>query len=151
MIVKEENCVKSLINKFDFMDGKCNIARERRIFAEVPAERFADVIGYAANDLKFGLLCTITGLDLGEDLQFIYHIADSNGIVLNLKLSVKKSDPVIRTVTGLFNGAMFYERELESMFGAKVEGLPEGRRYPLPDGWPDGQYPLRKDWKKGVQ
>jgi Ni,Fe-hydrogenase III component G len=28
-----------------------------------------------------------------------------------------------------------------------VTGLPEGSRYPLPDNWPEGQYPLRKDWK----
>ena len=36
------------------------------------------------------------------------------------------------------------------MFGIKVEGLPEGERYPLPDGWPEGQYPLRKDWNKDM-
>jgi Ni,Fe-hydrogenase III component G len=34
------------------------------------------------------------------------------------------------------------------MLGVNVEGLPEGKRYPLPDDWPDGQYPLRKDWNK---
>jgi len=33
------------------------------------------------------------------------------------------------------------------LFGAKVEGLPEGPRYPLPDDWPKNQFPLRKDWK----
>ena len=33
------------------------------------------------------------------------------------------------------------------MFGIVVEGIPDGRRLNLPDDWPDGQYPLRKDWK----
>ena len=33
------------------------------------------------------------------------------------------------------------------MFGVKVEGLPAGRHYPLPEDWPQGEYPLRKDWK----
>ena len=28
----------------------------------------------------------------------------------------------------------------------QVQGLPPGNRYPLPDDWPQGQYPLRKDW-----
>ena len=37
--------------------------------------------------------------------------------------------------------------ELEDMFGIKVDGLPPGRRYPLPDDFPTDQYPLRKDWK----
>jgi len=33
------------------------------------------------------------------------------------------------------------------MLGVQIEGLPPGKRYPLPDNWPAGQYPLRKDWK----
>jgi NADH:ubiquinone oxidoreductase subunit C len=97
--------------------------------------------------LNFNLLCTITGLDVGEDLQFIYHIANKDGIVINIKTNTSKSDPVINTVTGIYNGATFYERELEDLLGAKVKGLPEGRHYPLPENWPKGQYPLRKDWK----
>ena len=36
------------------------------------------------------------------------------------------------------------------MLGIKVEGLVPGRRYPLPDDWPKGQYPLRKDWDQSV-
>ena len=47
-----------------------------------------------------------------------------------------------------FPGAELYERELVDMFGISVEGLPAGNRYPLPDDWPQGQHPLRKDWKK---
>jgi membrane-bound hydrogenase subunit beta len=33
------------------------------------------------------------------------------------------------------------------LLGAQVEGLPQSSRYPLPDNWPKGQFPLRKDWK----
>ena len=40
------------------------------------------------------------------------------------------------------------ERELMDLLGAKVEGLPAGKRYPLSDDWPTDEYPLRKDWKK---
>jgi len=50
-------------------------------------------------------------------------------------------------VLAIFPGAVSYEKELEDMFGIKVEGLPPGRRYPLPDDFPTDQYPLRKDWK----
>jgi len=30
--------------------------------------------------------------------------------------------------------------------GVRIQGVADGNRYPLPDGWPEGQYPLRKDW-----
>ncbi|MDD5594820.1 MAG: NADH-quinone oxidoreductase subunit C, partial [Candidatus Omnitrophica bacterium] len=65
----------------------------------------------------------------------------------NLKVSVPKENPVIKSIIGIFPGAEIYERELIDLFGAKVEGLPEGNRYPLTDDWPKDEYPLRKDWR----
>jgi Ni,Fe-hydrogenase III component G len=108
---------------------------------------FESVFDYAVKDLSFSHLIAITGLDEQDRLGFIYHLAQDGGIGLNLKTSVSKENPVLRTVTGHFAVAQIYERELVDLFGARVEGLPEGERYPLPDGWPAGQYPLRKDWK----
>lgn len=149
---KEVNVKKSLIEKFGILEEKFVIPRERRIFVEVPQDDFMNVCRFAAGELGFDSLCTITGLDIGENYQFIYHLADKNGIVLNLKLNVPKANPVIESVTPIFNGAIFYEKELIDMFGAVVEGLTkEGRRYPLPDWWPEDQHPLRKDWSsKGL-
>ena len=60
---------------------------------------------------------------------------------------VPKDEPVLQTVTGYFPAAELYEREMVDLLGMQVQGLPPGTRYPLPDGWPAGQYPLRKDWK----
>jgi Ni,Fe-hydrogenase III component G len=98
-------------------------------------------------ELKLNHLCTITGLDEAEELAFIYHLTGDSNIVVNLKTRVRKASPVIKTVTHYFPGADIYERELEDLFGAKVEGLPAGNRYPLTDDWPKDEYPLRKDWK----
>jgi membrane-bound hydrogenase subunit beta len=137
---------QSLVERFNFLEGKVTIPRQRRIIVEAPREEFRNVLKYIAFDLKFNQLCVISGLDMEEDLEFIYHLANDTGIVLNLKLNTPKEEPVIQTVTDIFQGAVLYERELVDMFGAQVEGLPPGKRYPLPDDWPAGQYPLRKDW-----
>lgn len=143
----EENIIESLINNFEFLKGKCVIRRERRIFAEVPKDSILEIISYAKEKLSFTMLCTITGLDSGEELQVIYHLSNDHGIVLNLKINVPKDRPEIDSVTSIYCGASFYERELIDMFGFEVKGLPSGSRYPLPDWWPEGEYPLRKDWK----
>ena len=148
MTAKEEKIQGDLTAKFSFLADKVRIQRERRIFSDVPAANLRDVLDYAIKNLEFKFLCTITGLDEGEDLSFIYHLIRQDGIVLNLKISVPKNNPVIKTITDYFKVAEIYEREVMDLLGAKVEGLPEGKRYPLPDDWPEGEYPLRKDWKK---
>lgn len=143
---EEERIQEELLKRFSFLEGKIRLQRARRIFADVPCDDFTAALEYASRELKFQILLTITGLDEGENLGFIYHLAREDGITLNLKISVKKDGPSIRTVTPYFPGAEIYERELVDLLGARIEGLREGKRYPLPDDWPEGQYPLRKDW-----
>jgi Ni,Fe-hydrogenase III component G len=89
----------------------------------------------------------MTGLDEQDKLSVIYHIAQDRNIMINIKTSVPKDNPRLRTVTSYFPSADAYERELVDLLGVQVEGLPPGNRYPLPDDWPKGQFPLRKDWK----
>jgi len=144
---QEENIKDSLLKKFSYLEGAINIVRPRRMSIEVSLDNFIQVFAYLAKDLKLTHLCTITGLDEQERLGFIYHLAGDSGIIVNLKTSVAKANPLIKTVTPYFPGAEIYERELVDLFGAKVEGLAEGNRYPLTDDWPKDQYPLRKDWK----
>jgi membrane-bound hydrogenase subunit beta len=143
----EEKLKSDLIQKFPYLDGKIEIIRQRRITVMVDSSNLLEILEYSKTNLGFELLCTITGLDVAENLEIIYHIANKQGIVVNVKIFAPKTDPVLKTVTGIYNGAIFYERELEDLLGAKVDGLPEGRHYPLPENWPKGQYPLRKDWK----
>lgn len=148
MAAREEKIQSDLVFKFGFLAGKVRVQRERRIFADVPTANFRDILIYAVKDLGFVFLCTITGLDEGENLSFVYHLTRQDGVMINLKISVPKNKPVIKSITDYFKGAEIYEREVMDLLGAKVEGLPKGKRYPLPDDWPEGQYPLRKDWKK---
>lgn len=142
-----EKVKDELIKKFSFLDGHIQLPRPRRIFVDVDYSRFGEVFDFAVKELKFPHLCTITGLDEGEKIALIYHLAADGGILLNIKTSVEKANPVLKTVTSYFRGAEIYERELVDLLGVKVEGLPEGYRYPLTDDWPQGEYPLRKDWK----
>jgi Ni,Fe-hydrogenase III component G len=144
---EEEKIQQELIKNFAFLEDKIRIQRQRRIFVEVPREKFLDVFDYAVKKQKFSILCAITGLDETTTFGFIYHIANAEGIVLNLKMNLPREDLVLKTVTDYFASAEIYERELVDLLGVKVEGLREGKRYPLPDDWPEGQYPLRKDWK----
>ena len=147
MISHEEGVLHQLVNKFSFLQDKVKVPRPRRIFIEVSMPDFYAVFLFIKNDLGFAHLCTITGLDEGENIGLIYHLAREDGVLLNLKTCVPKNDPHLKSIINDFPGAEIYERELADLLGVRVEGLPEGCRYPLTDDWPHDQYPLRKDWK----
>ena len=142
----EESIKEALEKRFGTLLSNWVIQRKRRIYVDVPRESLVMVVDFARKELGCDHLVTITGLDAGESLEFIYHLF-LQGPILSLKVKVPLSDPRVQTITPMFLGAEPYERELEDMLGAKVEGLAPGRHYPLPDDWPQGQHPLRKGWK----
>ncbi len=145
---KEETIQNRLQTQFDFLTDKVRVQRARRLWLEVDYGRFRPVLEYAIGSLGFNLLCTLTGLDDGDRLGLIYHIADPEGTVLNIKTSVSMQDPVFNTITDLFPAAEDYEKEIVDLLGGKVLGLKPGFRYPLTDDWPADQHPLRKSWKQ---
>ncbi len=142
-----ENIQSQLLEQFPFLEGKIRIQRARRIWVDVSSDRFDEVFRFLNAKMTFGILCAITGQDEGESFSFIYHLAKEDGTVLSLKTSVPKANPKWKSVGAAFPGAIIYEREIADLLGVEVEGLPAGARYPLPDNWPAGQYPLRKDWQ----
>ncbi|MCL6588414.1 MAG: NADH-quinone oxidoreductase subunit C [Firmicutes bacterium] len=138
--------IDSLVTRFPQKVTNIVTPRERRVFAETKADDLVEVARFLK---EWGMINigSITGLDGGERFEIIYHFYDSQGLILNLKVFTPRANPVIPSVTNVFPGVFLYERELIDLLGINVNGTPPGRRYPLPDDWPAGQYPLRKDWK----
>jgi NADH-quinone oxidoreductase subunit C len=66
---------------------------------------------------------------------------------LRIVVGVPGEDPVAPSVTGVYAGANFYERETWDLFGISFSGHPDLTRILLPDEW-DG-HPLRKDHAVG--
>lgn len=147
-MAKEEEIKQALIKQFNLPEETVRIPRPRRMFLEIGPEKLKEVFDFAVKELKFTILLTITGLDEPDRFGIIYHLAQESGVILNIKTSIPRDNPILKTITPDFPNADIYERELSDLFGIKVEGLPPGNRYPLPDNWPENQYPLRKDWKK---
>ena len=143
----EEQLKQQIETKFDFLNDAVLIKRPRRLWLDVPRERFEEVFDYLTQQTPLVRLLTISGLDEGTTFGLIYHLATESGIVFNLRTHISRENPVMKSMTSKFSCADIYERELKDLFGINIEGLPEGNRYPLPDNWPQGQYPLRKDWK----
>ncbi len=64
---------------------------------------------------------------------------------LVIRSLIPPHQPEFPSVAPRVPAAIWYEREVRDMFGLQPIGLPDERRLVLPDDWPDGLFPLRKD------
>ncbi|NJD98618.1 hydrogenase [Thermococcus sp. LS1] len=93
----------------------------------------------------------ITGEDPGgEVLRMVYSFGLFHGLPwkelsVTITFELPKSELVLPTITDLMPGAETNEREIREMLGVEFEGLKNTRHLFLPDDWPEGKYPWRRD------
>ncbi len=77
--------------------------------------------------------------------QLSYHIL-SHSLKDRIRISamVDEADPAIESITSIWPGANYYEREVFDLFGVRFDGHPNLRRILMPDDWKG--HPLRKDY-----
>lgn len=77
--------------------------------------------------------------------QLSYHLL-SHGFKERIRLCarVEDADPSAPSITPVWPGANFFEREVFDLFGIRFEGHPDLRRIMMPDDWKG--HPLRKDY-----
>ena len=100
------------------------------------------------------MLLDVTAIDyleVGREPRFdvVYHLFSlAHHSRLRLRAPVPEGEECrIGSVTGLWKGASFMEREVWDMFGIRFDGHPNLRRILMPDNW-EG-HPLRKDFPLG--
>ncbi len=104
----------------------------------------------ALTEASWGYLATITGTDLGQEanhIEALYHFCEGAAVATLRVLLPREGCPEIASVSDLIPVASFFERELGEMLGVTVVGTPDPSRLFLADDWPEGVYPLRKDFK----
>ncbi|MEM3615107.1 MAG: NADH-quinone oxidoreductase subunit C [Candidatus Methanomethylicia archaeon] len=124
----------------------------RSVFIGVETDVLHDVISYLKD--KYGLkhIVAITGIDLGDSIELIYHLSPlDRRVLINVRVKVSRDDPHIKSIVSLIPGAILYEREVHDLLGVVFDGHPNLERLILPDDWPEGVYPLRKDFKVEVK
>jgi membrane-bound hydrogenase subunit beta len=122
------------------------VPRERRVMVQIPLERLLEILGFL-RDQGVTHVSTISMVDrIGEMLfEILYHLSWENNEI-TVRVVIPRENPEIPTVTPILPGALTYEREIQDLFGIRVRNIPDPRRIILPDDWPAGVYPLRKDY-----
>ena len=106
------------------------------------------VLETAKNDetLAFDYLRNLSGVDYGDaGLEVVYHLYSfTHKHNVTVKAKVPTDDPSIATVSDLWRGADWHEREARDMFGIVFDGHPNLVPILLPEDMLD-HFPLRKD------
>ncbi|MEY4127297.1 MAG: hypothetical protein RL737_1486, partial [Bacteroidota bacterium] len=99
-----------------------------------PSEAF-DVVELLKNDatLSFNFLTLIGAVhypeEKGRELCVVYHLHSwKNAIRLRIKSYLSQENPSIKSLTPLFDGANWQERETFDFFGIQFEGHPNMTR-----------------------
>ena len=94
----------------------------------------------------FAVLADLAGVDTGTHMQVVYHLwsAATTDWLRVIADGMPRDDPRVPSLTGLWPGAEWMERETYDMFGIIFEGNRDLRRIYMPPDY--SSFPLRKDF-----
>ncbi len=143
----EQNMVSNGLNE-NFRDIKVE-KDERQGYSGyiVETNKLKEFATTLRDKLGYDYLSSVTAVDYlpEEKMEVVYHAYKSTGGgYLEFKVRVPRENPVVPSLTSVFPGANFQEREAWDLMGVRFEGHPNLKRILMWEGF--AGHPLRKDW-----
>ena len=119
----------------------------RRVFLTVSPEAVPDTTRLMLDDLQARFQIA-TGIDGEDAIEVMYHWAlDRLGCLITVQTSLDRNDPEIDSIARFCPAAEWIEREMWELLGIRFRNHPDMRHLLLDDNWPEGKYPLRRDYE----
>lgn len=120
----------------------------RRVYLEVRPEDVPEATRLIFRELgaRFQIA---SGVDTPAAIEVLYHWAfDRHGFVVTVRTKLDRSNPQVESIAGICKGAEWIEREMWELLGVTFRNHPDMRHLLLNDDWPEGKYPLRRDYAR---
>lgn len=114
---------------------------------EIKADRWLECAGLLRDhpELKLTYLSNVAGVDMETHMEVVYHLISlETKVMYGFKVKTDRDNPSVPSVTPIWAGANWQEREIYDLLGIDFPGHPDLRRIMLPDDWVG--HPLRKDY-----
>lgn len=138
-----------LTEKFSDNIYSCTNANSNELYMEVNPQNILDI----CTDIYREYGCQLVSMFAADEralsgfFMIYYTFADrQNGRLLILKTKHSPENPAFISICSTVHAAALYEREIQDMSGLVPLGHPDPRRLVFHSNWPEGQYPLRKDF-----
>ena len=143
-----QNAIATAVEAFDADAITAGKLDRGELTLEIAPAKIASICGFLKYDQKFVRLSSVTAVDrypLEPRFEVVYHLHSiEQKQRVRLKCRLESDEPAIESVTSVWRGANWYEREVFDLFGINFLNHPDLRRIMMPDDW-EG-HPLRKDY-----
>ncbi|MBN1158991.1 MAG: NADH-quinone oxidoreductase subunit C [Bacteroidales bacterium] len=120
---------------------------KRAVLTVNPAKitEFAEVL-FKKLKLRF-IIASAMETDAG--FEILYHFSiDASGQILNLRVVLDRENPVIESLTVIFEAANWIEREMHEILGIQFRNHPNPEKLISEGNWAEGVYPYRRTEEK---
>jgi NADH-quinone oxidoreductase subunit C len=120
----------------------------------VRPDQIVEVATTIRDKFGFQLLSEETAVDYWPEQEPRFHVVYrmrkvTTPLIIGVRVPVDGSAPSLPTISSVYTGANWFEREIFDMFGIRFEGHPDMRRIIMPADWVG--HPLRKDSPLGYE
>ena len=133
--------------KFDSKILKTYKHNRRHAYIDIYPKDVVEITKHLFKDLnlRFNIASGVDDLDA---IEVLYHFSsDKENFVLTVRAMIKEKDvPSVDTITSYTKSGWWIEREIHELFGVGFNGNNDLRPLLLPDEWPKGVYPMRKNF-----
>ncbi len=120
----------------------------KRVFIEVLPEDVPETSRLIFKELQARFQIA-TGVDTPAAIEVLYHWAlDRLGCLVTVRTRLDREHPEIDSIAPFCPAAEWIEREMWELLGIQFRNHPDLRHLLLDDDWPEGKYPLRRDYRR---
>ena len=143
-----QNRLEQLREKFGAAIRRTDFPADNRLFVHIAPAAVKGICQYLFKDLGARYVISIGTDDRPYSGNFLVahtFAFDADHLLCSVLVELPADKPSLESISEVVPAASWAEREMQDLVGIEPVGHKYLKRLVLPDGWPQGLHPLRKD------